>query len=76
MLAQIRAKGYATQARNAYTATPGKTSSLAAPLFRGQQVVGALSLVFFASAMPMRQAEERYADALVEAARQISQRLA
>jgi IclR family mhp operon transcriptional activator len=76
MLAGIRAKGYATQARNPYTATPGKTSSLAAPLFRGEKVVGALSLIFFASAMPMRQAEERYADALVEAARAISAGLA
>lgn len=75
LLQRIRAKGYATQARNAYTATPGKTSSIAAPLFQGGRVAGAMSLIFFSSAMPMREAEARYADALCEAANRLSQAL-
>lgn len=69
---RIRAQGYATQARNHWTATPGKTSSIAAPIFRRGRVAGALSLVFFAAAMPMREAEARYAEPLKEAARRLS----
>ncbi len=72
MLAQIRRQGYATQARNVYTATPGKTSSIAVPLFRGGKVAGALSLIFFASAMPMRDAEARYAEVLRQKAASVS----
>ncbi|QMW21890.1 IclR family transcriptional regulator domain-containing protein [Sandaracinobacteroides saxicola] len=64
-LEDIRTRGYATQARNSYTATPGKTSSLAVPLFRqhaggGQELVGAMALIFFASAMPMARAEAQF----------------
>ena len=76
LLAQIRAAGYATQARNVYTATPGKTSSIAVPLFRAGKVAGALSLIFFASAMPMREAETRYVAHLRERASRISETLA
>ncbi|MFN3592463.1 MAG: IclR family transcriptional regulator C-terminal domain-containing protein, partial [Thermaurantiacus sp.] len=72
LLRRIRAQGYATQARNSWTATPGKTSSIAAPLFRRGRVAGALSLIFFAAAMPMREAEARYAEPLMEAARRLS----
>ena len=76
LLAHIRAAGYATQARNVYTATPGKTSSIAVPLFRAGKVAGALSLIFFASAMPMREAETRYVAHLRERAASISETLA
>jgi len=62
-------------ARNAYTATPGKTSSIAVPVFRGERIAGALSLIFFAAAMPMREAEARYAGPLKDAAARISDRL-
>jgi IclR family mhp operon transcriptional activator len=72
LLRKIRAQGYATQARNAYTATPGKTSSLAAPVFRQGRVAGALSLIFFSAAMPIREAEARYAGPLMAAAAEIS----
>ncbi|WP_448584947.1 IclR family transcriptional regulator domain-containing protein [Thermaurantiacus sp.] len=74
-LQRIRARGYATQARNAYTATPGKTSSLAAPLFRRGKVAGAMSLIFFSAAMSMREAEARYAAALLDAANRLSTEL-
>ncbi len=72
MLAAIRAQGYATQARNAYNATPGKTSSIAVPLFAGERVVGALALIFFASALPMRDAEARYVEPLKRGAQAIA----
>ena len=64
MLAAIRTKGYAMQARNAYTAVPGKTSSIAVPLFKGKQICGSLALIFFAAAMPMARAELMFADDL------------
>ena len=76
MLDDIRARGFATQARNAYTATPGKTSSIAVPLFQNNQVAGALALIFFASAVSMAEAEGRFVAALQETARAISAELA
>ncbi len=76
MLDDIRARGFATQARNAYTATPGKTSSIAVPLFQNDTVVGALALIFFASAVSMAEAEGRFVAALQETARAISAELA
>lgn len=75
MLQDIRARGFATQARNAYTATPGKTSSIAVPLFQNDRVVGALALIFFASAVSMAEAEGRYVAALQDTAKAISAEL-
>lgn len=60
MLSAIRASGYATQPRNSYTAVPGKTSSIAVPLFKGEQIRGAIALIFFAAAMPMARAESLF----------------
>lgn len=60
LLETIRAQGYATQARNAYTAVPGKTSSLSVPIMAGGQCRGAVALIFFAVAMPMARAEELF----------------
>jgi IclR family transcriptional regulator, mhp operon transcriptional activator len=76
MLRDIRARGYATQARNAYTATPGKTSSLAVPIFREGHVVGSMALIFFASAMPLARAEEQFVPSLKQAAAGIAADLA
>jgi IclR family transcriptional regulator, mhp operon transcriptional activator len=72
LLREIRQKGYATQARNAYTANPGKTSSIAVPLFRGGEVVGATVLIFFAIAMSMEKAIHEFAGPLLETAQRIS----
>ncbi len=72
MLSAIRAKGYAMQARNSYTAVPGKTSSIAVPLFKGEQICGSLALIFFAAAMPMARAETMFADDLRATADAIS----
>ncbi|WP_416906765.1 MAG: helix-turn-helix domain-containing protein [Polymorphobacter sp.] len=75
MLTDIRTKGYATQARNIYTATPGKTSSIAMPLFKDGVAIGALGLIFFASAFTMAEAEERFVPHIRETARAISAEL-
>ncbi len=75
MLDEIRVRGFATQARNAYTATPGKTSSIAVPLFQDNKVAGSLALIFFASAVSMAEAEGRFVAALQETAAQISTEL-
>ena len=56
MLQRMRADGYATQSRNAYTAVPGRTSSIAVPLMQGERCRGAIALIFFAAAMPMTKA--------------------
>ena len=72
MLQDIKAKGYATQARNAYTATPGKTSSIAVPLFQDNRVTGSLALIFFASAVSMSEAETRFLVPLQQTAAAIS----
>jgi IclR family transcriptional regulator, mhp operon transcriptional activator len=61
---QIRSAGYATQARNSYTAVPGKTSSIAVPIRKGDQIRGSLALIFFAAAMPMARAEAMFVDDL------------
>ena len=75
LLKEIRRNGYATQSRNAYTANPGKTSSIAVPLFRGDEVVGAIVLIFFSVAMPMEQAIAQFLAPLKAAAAAISTEL-
>lgn len=72
LIDDIRAKGYATQVRNLYTATPGKTSSIAVPLFDNGRVVGSMALIFFASAMSMDEALRQYVGDLKATAQTIS----
>jgi len=72
LLEDIRAKGYGTQARNAYTPQPGKTSSISVPLFNDRRVVGVLVLIYFASAISMAEAEARYVPLLKQTAQRIS----
>jgi IclR family mhp operon transcriptional activator len=75
LVQHIRDNGYATCQRNPHTAFPGKTSSIGVPVFQNGQVAAALTLVFFASAMPMGEAVQRYAGALKDAAREVSRDL-
>ena len=49
----IRSQGYATKGRNRFNENPGKTSSIAVPLFDEDRLVGALTLIFFASTKRM-----------------------
>lgn len=72
LLREIRQNGFATQSRNAYTANPGKTSSLAVPILRNGEAVGSLVLIFFSVAMPLEKAIEQYVAPLRITAQAIS----
>ncbi len=68
----IRKDGYATRGRNRFTTTPGRTSSIAAPILCDGKVVAALTVVIFATAMKLADAVARYSPDLLAAAEQIS----
>jgi IclR family mhp operon transcriptional activator len=75
LLREVRNQGYATQSRNAYTANPGKTSSIAVPIIRGEEVAGAITIIFFSVAMPMEKAISQFVAPVTETARAISREL-
>jgi IclR family mhp operon transcriptional activator len=68
----IRQAGYAVKGRNRYTETPGKTSSIARPVFGTEGVAGCIVLIFFSSAMKISDAVAKYDDDLRRAADAIS----
>ena len=70
----IREQGFASYERTKFNLTPGQTSAIAVPLLWDEQIHGALTMVFFAAAMPMTTAISRYLAPLQEAAAQISAR--
>lgn len=69
---EIRKDGYATRGRNRFTTTPGRTSSIAAPILCDGKVVAALTFIVFANAMKLSDAVARYSPDLLAAAQQIS----
>lgn len=69
----IRKEGYASRGRNRFTNTPGRTSSIAAPIFRDGKICAALTMVYFAAALKMSEAEERYAREITAAANRITE---
>lgn len=69
---KIREDGYALQGRNHYNKTPGKTSSIAVPIFNNGEFEAAMTMVFFVNAMKLDQAVERYLDQLKACAAAIS----
>lgn len=69
---KIREDGYALQGRNHYNKTPGKTSSIAVPIFNNGEFEAAMTMVFFVNAMKLDQAVERYMDQLKNCAAAIS----
>jgi IclR family mhp operon transcriptional activator len=70
-MARIREQGYATAARNAYSASPRRTSSVAVPLFQDDSLLGSLTMVFFSAAMPLNEAVERFVPSLRDTAEAI-----
>jgi IclR family mhp operon transcriptional activator len=72
LLDEIRAQGFSTHDRTLSTAEPGKNSSISAPLFERSILVGTITLVFFASAMPLARAVAQFSPMLIETARSIS----
>lgn len=57
---RIRADGYAVQGRNYHNLTPGKTSSIAVPIFRNGRFEGAMTLAFFVAAMKLSEGINLY----------------
>ena len=68
----IREHGYAFYVRNPHTKDPGKTSSIAMPVFNGDDVAGAIALSFFSKAMHVEDAYEKFAQPMAEAQAKIS----
>jgi len=75
MVERVRSVGYATRERNQSSVNPGKSSSIAVPVFVGDRVVGAVTLAFIFSAMSMADAVSRYVEPLLETGRTISNML-
>jgi IclR family transcriptional regulator, mhp operon transcriptional activator len=71
----IRRAGYVTRDFNRFTRNPGKTSSIAVPVFENGHVVAALTLAFFSSALRMADAIERFASPMMDVARAITTEL-
>lgn len=69
---RIRRQGYAVQGRNHFNLTPGKTSSIAVPIFRNGVFEAAMTMVFFVTAMKLEVALETYLEELKAAAILIS----
>lgn len=76
LIEDVQRQGYATRGRNQFTRNPGKTSSIAVPIFEGDQVVGTLALAYFASAIKMSDAIAQFVDPLKAAALAIGKDLA
>jgi IclR family mhp operon transcriptional activator len=73
VLVRCRNAGYATKERNPHTDNPGLTSSISVPISTdGGKVHGVLTLIFFASALDMRIAVERYLAPVTKTARAIA----
>jgi IclR family mhp operon transcriptional activator len=75
LLDDIRKVGYAVKGRNRFTETPGKTSSIARPIFGAQGVVGSIVLIFFSSTMKIDDALEKFNPDLKMTADRISEAL-
>lgn len=71
----IRRQGYAVQGRNHFNRTPGKTSSIAVPIFNDGEFEAAMTMVFFVNAMKLDAALAKYLGTLKEFAAAISRDL-
>jgi IclR family mhp operon transcriptional activator len=75
LMERIRENGYATRDRNLHNANPGKTSSMAVPVLENGHVAGALTLIFFHSAMTLTEALDRYLPDLKQTALKIGEEI-
>lgn len=74
-LNKISEEGYVAIGWGQHNQTPGKTSSIAVPIFVDGKFEAALTLIYFAAAMKQGEAIERYVDDLRSCAERISQEL-
>lgn len=58
----IRNEGFAFYVRSPHTKDPGKTSSIALPLFKGNDVAGSMAMSFFARVMTVEEAYAKYGE--------------
>lgn len=73
--ARIREKGYSAIAKAQFSANPGKTSSIAVPLFEGRELVGSLALIYFANSMTLDKAVADFLEPLRDVAVMIGEEL-
>lgn len=73
--ARIREQGYAAVSHTPYSANPGKTSSIAVPLFEGERLVGSLAMVYFANSMPLAEAIAQFIAPIRAVSQQIGDQL-
>lgn len=71
LIKKIREDGYATHEYNQYTESPGKTSSLAVPIYLDGKIAGALGLIFFSSTMSVKNAARDYVEEMKRTAEAI-----
>src|SRR3546814_15753271 len=71
---QVRAHGFATRSNVPYTRHPGRTSGIALPLFDGGEPIGAMTVIYFATAMRMAEAVNRLLPDMRDTARAIEAR--
>jgi IclR family mhp operon transcriptional activator len=71
-LSKIREEGYAAIGWGRHNLTPGKTSSVAVPIYRDGQFEAALTVIYFASSMKQEEAVDRYLADLQATAASIS----
>lgn len=68
LLETIRRQGFASRGNNHFARSPGKTSSIAVPVFEHGHVAGTVSLAFFSTALRMEDAVAQFVQPLKEAA--------
>ena len=71
-LQRIRTDGYAAQDWGQHNLTPGKTSTIAVPIFRNGHFHAALTMIYFAAAMKQSQAVLEHLGALQKTAAEIT----
>ena len=74
-LDRIREEGYAAIGWGRHNLTPGKTSSIAVPIFKNGRFEAALTLIYFSAAMKQGEAVERYLADLKKIAGEITSEL-
>ena len=72
LLETVRSSGYAARGFNRFTQNPGKTSSIAVPVFDNGVIAGALTVAFFASTIQIRDALKQFLPKLQGCAQAIS----
>lgn len=72
ILDDIRQRGVSVQEKIQHTANPGRTSSISAPIFDDELLVGTVTLIYFSSSMTIDQAVEVHGPSVRQCAERIS----